>query len=101
MLKILCSLFFVIALLPNIEAQKRFEVETPTDVATTIPAPYDFKKNALDQKLKLKTYYVTMRDGVQLAVDVYLPKKLNGEKIPALIHQTRYWRSPEIRWPFK
>ena len=101
MLKHLLCIAMACSLIFNANGQKKFIVESPSDVAKTIPAPYDHQKNSLDQKLKLKTYYVTMRDGVQLAVDVYLPKKLADTKIPALIHQTRYWRSPEIRWPFK
>jgi putative CocE/NonD family hydrolase len=43
-----------------------------------------------------------MRDGVRLAVDLVLPKGLpDGERIPALISQTRYWRARELRIPFK
>jgi putative CocE/NonD family hydrolase len=97
---LICLIIAAISSL-SIYAQKEFEVEHPTDVAKTIPAPYDFRANARDQKLNLKTYYVRMRDSIQLAVDVYLPNKLDGKKIPVLIHQTRYWRSPEVRWPFK
>lgn len=40
-----------------------------------------------------------MRDGVKLAVDVYLPNGLKpGQTIPTLLHQTRYWRAIEYRW---
>ncbi|MFN8575084.1 MAG: CocE/NonD family hydrolase [Gemmatimonadaceae bacterium] len=38
--------------------------------------------------------YVTMRDGVQIAIDVWLPADYaTGAKIPALIHATRYVRA--------
>jgi len=38
--------------------------------------------------------YITLPDGVRLAADVHLPKDLGpGQKIPALLYQTRYWRS--------
>ncbi len=38
--------------------------------------------------------YVTMRDGVRIAIDVWLPESLEaGEKIPTLMHATRYWRA--------
>lgn len=38
--------------------------------------------------------YVTMRDGVKIAIDIWLPKQLNpGEKIPTLMRMDRYWRS--------
>lgn len=41
-----------------------------------------------------RAVYVSMRDGVQIAVDIWLPPKLaNGEKVPALIHATRYVRA--------
>ena len=52
----------------------------------------------------IKTFstYVTMRDGVDLAVEVVLPKGLTEEEqIPALLNQTRYWRATELRTPFK
>ena len=43
--------------------------------------------------------YLTMRDGVKLAVDLYIPDDLEpGEQIPTMIHQTRYWRAFEYRW---
>ena len=46
--------------------------------------------------------YIPMRDGVQLAVEVVLPKDLEaGVRIPALLSQTRYWRAKELRAPFK
>ncbi len=37
--------------------------------------------------------YVTMRDGCRIAIDVFLPKGLEaGQRLPAMLHQTRYWR---------
>jgi len=45
--------------------------------------------------------YLTMRDGVKIAIDVYLPAGLRpGEKIPAILNQTRYWRNIDLHWPF-
>lgn len=44
------------------------------------------------------SYYVPMRDGVHLAVDVFLPKGLN-QKIPAILIQSRYWRAIQPRAP--
>ena len=39
-------------------------------------------------------HYVTMRDGVDIAVDVWLPADLAaGARAPALIDATRYWRT--------
>src|SRR5262245_12053410 len=41
--------------------------------------------------------YVTMRDGVRIAIEVLLPGKLKaGERIPTILRQTRYWR--ETGW---
>jgi putative CocE/NonD family hydrolase len=40
--------------------------------------------------------YVRTRDGTRIAVDVHLPKTLAaGERLPALLELTRYWRASE------
>lgn len=45
--------------------------------------------------------YLTMRDGVRIAVDLYLPEGLPPDaKIPAMVIQTRYVRGMNYRWPF-
>lgn len=50
---------------------------------------------------EVKSQYVTMRDGVKLAVDVLLPAGLpKNDQVPALVYQTSFWRSVEVRWPF-
>ena len=42
--------------------------------------------------------YLTLRDGVRLAVDIYLPDRLKaGTKLPTILEQTRYRRSFEFR----
>jgi putative CocE/NonD family hydrolase len=52
--------------------------------------------------LNIKSLYITMRDGVKIAVDVVLPKNLSSDaKIPTVILQTRYWRADEFRIPFR
>lgn len=44
--------------------------------------------------------YVTMRDDVRIAVDVWLPDGLDhGEKVPVLMHATRYWRAMQSMAP--
>ncbi len=49
-----------------------------------------------------QSLYITMRDGIRLAADVILPTGLpEGERIPAILQQTRYWRSSEFRAPFR
>ncbi len=46
--------------------------------------------------------YIPMRDGVKIAVTICLPKGLSlGEKIPALLYQTRYHRAHHLRLPFR
>ncbi len=93
---ILCS----ILLMHNLFAQKQKDY-MPSDEAETIPRPYDYHKNDQYDGLKVYTGYITMPDGVRLAYDLYLPKKLeDGKKLPTLLHQTRYWRAPDLRWPF-
>ena len=47
------------------------------------------------------SYYVPMRDSILLAVDVFLPKKLEaGKRIPAILYLDRYVRSVEAKSPF-
>ena len=46
--------------------------------------------------------YVTMRDGVEIAVTTNLPADLkSGERVPALMRTTRYWRGPRIGWTLR
>lgn len=41
-----------------------------------------------------QSLYLAMRDGVQIAIDVWLPEDLaSGESLPTLIQATRYWRA--------
>jgi uncharacterized protein len=43
--------------------------------------------------------YVKVRDGVEIAVSVYLPADLKaGDRVPVLMRTTRYWREPKIGW---
>lgn len=59
------------------------------------PGPAEYGGHARDSS------YLTMRDGVRIAVDVYLPKGLaEGVKAPAILRATRYWRRWDLRAPF-
>ena len=41
-----------------------------------------------------ESLYVTMRDGVRIAIDVWLPEDLgDDENVPTLMQATRYWRA--------
>lgn len=73
----------------------------PTDGAGTENAPKAYANTPKYKKIVTTTQYLTMRDGVKIAVNVALPKGLKeGEKIPAVIYQTRYWRGAKFNWPF-
>jgi hypothetical protein len=53
------------------------------------------------RKIRIESFYLPMRDGVRLAVDVLFPSPApSGKQFPVLLHQTRYWRLPELRKPF-
>ena len=46
--------------------------------------------------------FVTMRDGVKLAVDVHLPEGLApGERTATILHMSRYYRSVAVRGLWK
>jgi len=43
-----------------------------------------------------RSFYLTMRDGVKIAVTLVLPKDLPADqKIPAIMNMTRYWRAQQ------
>ena len=53
----------------------------------TVPAGY----------ARNSSLYVTSRDGTKIAVDVWLPAQLTrGQRVPALIKATPYWRGREL-----
>lgn len=45
--------------------------------------------------MALSTRYLTMRDGVRIAIDVHRPDGVR-QPVPTILHQTRYMRS--VRW---
>jgi putative CocE/NonD family hydrolase len=46
----------------------------------------------------VRSLYVSMLDGVRIAVDIYLPQGLpSAARIPTLLNRTRYWRDVELR----
>jgi len=64
---------------------------------STIPLRPPCFKGSTEQSL-----YIPMRDGIRLAVDLYLPRGLApDEKIPALFAATRYWRAQQLKAPFR
>lgn len=61
---------------------------------------YSSPDRARFRKVRRMSLYLPMPDGVELAVDVWLPLMRQPEALPTLLHQTRYWRAPELRFPF-
>lgn len=72
------------------------------DTTGWAPRPADAPEARLHRGIVRSSHYVAMRDGVRIAVDLYLPADLEpGEKIPAVLRQTRYYRTWAFRWPFR
>ncbi|MEM7367836.1 MAG: CocE/NonD family hydrolase [Bacteroidota bacterium] len=64
------------------------------------PVVYPYEQHRQYNAIERQCTYVRMRDGVRIAVSVYLPKDLpQGTQLPSLIHQTRYWRVPKLIFP--
>ena len=64
-------------------------------VIGALPPVYKLQKTAGGER-KCSSLYVTMPDGVRIAIDVWLPSSLKkGERIPAVLRSTRYVRSIE------
>ncbi len=50
--------------------------------------------------VRCSSRYLTMRDGVQIAVDIMLPADAPADtRLPAIMIMARYWRSLELRVP--
>ncbi len=76
-------------------------VADDTDVSWYGRRPYGDQSSAVYSGVVVSSRYLTMRDGTRIAIDLLLPKGLGADvKIPAILDQTRYWRSYRIRWPF-
>lgn len=60
---------------------------------------YSIPSAAPPRPMAYQSRYLTMRDGVRIALDLHLPgDAASGERFPAILHQTRYFRSVELRW---
>ncbi|GIV33073.1 MAG: putative serine esterase [Chitinophagales bacterium] len=84
-------------------AQRQNKKYIPSDTANTYagPLPYDYKSQMKYKKIKTTSHYLIMRDSVKIAINLSLPRNLEeGEKIPTILYQTRYWRGAKFRWPF-
>ena len=62
------------------------------DGSSLTPAKYSLERTSR---------YLTMRDGVRIAADIYLPRERTGsERFPTILTQTRYHRSTKLSFPF-
>lgn len=69
-------------------------------MARLLPAPYLEIATADEVEIERSSRYLTMRDGIRIAVDVSVPVERGPhERLPTMLHQTRYWRSLDYRWP--
>lgn len=92
---VFCALLSVVVLTSGGEKQDNNEKKS-----TAPPAPYTYRADGKDREVKISSLYLTMRDGTRIAASVYLPAALKeNEKLPVILHQTRYWRSIDLRWP--
>lgn len=71
----------------------------PASDAWPPAAKYLASRPATYRGIVRTSQYLTVRDGVKIAIDLNLPLGLKpGEKIPAILHQTRYYRSHDVGW---
>jgi len=68
--------------------------------------PYYFEnvpsRKRFSGKYKKSSQYLTMRDGVKIAIELVLPEDLKkDDKLPVVLMQTRYWRNYVLRIPFR
>lgn len=96
----LCLLFLFII---HVAQARPGRPHKPDILAAKVSRPGFYKgyDPAQYKGFKYSSYYVPMRDSVLLAVDVFLPKKLEkGKKIPTILYLTRYVRSIHAKFPF-
>jgi uncharacterized protein len=104
----LITTFFALWLLTTtswaqeIPAKKEYKHNVATDKMSNYEgSPAAYMPEAKYKGIEKKSLYLPMRDGIVLAIDVYLPRnRKKGEKLPTILHQTRYWRAPKLKFPF-
>jgi hypothetical protein len=97
-----CALDFATLSAQEIPKKKEYKNNAATDVAGDyFGSPAVYAPEPTHKGFDKKSMYLPMRDGVILAIDVYLPaSRKKGEKLPTIVHQTRYWRAPKLKFPF-
>lgn len=84
------------------QVRRSFRLAAAALVAAAVPAFITLAVplvRSLDT-VQLSSVYVTMRDGVKIAADVYLPRGAAKNSLPAILEQTRYFRRTELNWPY-
>ena len=84
----------LVVFLTNIPALAR------SDKARSVPVPYSGTSSTVSGEYNMVSRYLTMSDGVKVAISIYVPTLADEKKrLPTILHQTRYWRSVDYRWP--
>jgi len=83
-----------VEVLPAFRCSARFTIAAAITLQLATALSLPAQQSAVDVVTTLE--YVRTRDGTRLAVDVHLPKtRAEGERLPALLELTRYWRASE------
>ncbi len=74
--------------------------KTDADVRMSSWGVYSGYSNSDYKGFKYHSRYIPMRDSTLIAIDVFLPKKLEaGKKVPTVLYLTRYVRSIRAKFP--
>ncbi|MGH9753854.1 MAG: CocE/NonD family hydrolase, partial [Blastocatellia bacterium] len=96
-----CSLFFLRGG-PKAASGAVLQTTAPAAAPDAAWRPNDDKADGVSAPryngVERASRYITLKDGVRLALDIYLPKGLEaGARLPAILEQTRYNRSYEFQ----
>jgi hypothetical protein len=85
------ALYFVVIFFVLAVSLSTIPVLAHSDESHGVPVPYLGKPATDSVDFKLNSRYLTMSDGVKIAISVYLTKQLvENESVPTMIHQSRY-----------
>ena len=89
---LLLALGIILALTCGVPASRSINAQGAQE---TSPFPR-YEVSPQYKEVTSQSLYVTMRDGVKIAIDVVLPKDLPPDtKIPTIMNLTRYWRASQ------
>ncbi len=76
-------------------------VKMDENISLIIDFNNEYTPKPIYKRYTSSSTYIPMRDGVKIAIDVYLPEGLPSDnKVSAVLMQTRYWRAIQVRKPF-